>query len=743
MASATSDRRMGLTGDKGVKAPCTLATTGNITLSGEQTIDGVLTSETRVLVKNQTTASQNGVYKSSSSAWTRDLDFNGNLDVVEGTIILVNRGTTNADTMWRLTNTGTITIDTTSLTFERAAVNDSNSVAFLQSGTGAVETTVQVKDRLTVNVFDFFTAAQIADVEANTALVDVSAAINACTLAHPGKLIWMPPGTYMVDGLLSVTVQVDGSHFSPVSACLALRSNMHLRGTPGKTIIKAKSNIDASNDYWNLFMSNTYDTDLSFDGITFDMNGQNNPVVSGNSHQAGLFWGGASARPDNLRVTRCIFKNSAGLTGGICTGFSITTPAPLGVGLLVEDCQFIDNGFDVDDHSTIYSFSSETILRNNRFTIPNELAYRQNAFEIHAPDAIVTGNVIADYAGGGIIYSDGGSNLQNVDIYGNFFQTTMTSMYIGRATVAAGTDLFDINIHDNVFEIIDALDDYAQEPCCISILPTRGIYNIFVYNNTLIKGAYVYATYGILIGNATAGDSTNNISIRDNWISGFTRGIELPDLAGVGSVGYLEIVGNTVKDAKTSTTPAMSGIGIVVSARAGQTITTAIIEGNKVINPEFGGIYVSGTITNYKYDFNYVATGSSYAYYGTGSATITNDLSFYREGTCSPTIASSGGAIATYTTSIKWTKIGREVTYSGLVTITDNGTGSGTLTMQALPFTAAAYACGVAREAGVSGAACTVQVETATNTGTFYKYDNTYPAATGAAFRFVLSYPCT
>ena len=53
MSSATTDRRMGLTGDKGMKAPARLATTGNITLSGEQTIDGVLTIQSRVLVKNQ------------------------------------------------------------------------------------------------------------------------------------------------------------------------------------------------------------------------------------------------------------------------------------------------------------------------------------------------------------------------------------------------------------------------------------------------------------------------------------------------------------------------------------------------------------------------------------------------------------------------------------------------------------------------------------------------------------------
>lgn len=48
-----------------------VATTGNITLSGEQTIDGVLTSGSRALVWQQSDPSQNGVYVTGSGAWTR------------------------------------------------------------------------------------------------------------------------------------------------------------------------------------------------------------------------------------------------------------------------------------------------------------------------------------------------------------------------------------------------------------------------------------------------------------------------------------------------------------------------------------------------------------------------------------------------------------------------------------------------------------------------------------------------
>ena len=57
------------------KQPCVAATLANITLSGLQAIDGhTLVAGDRVLVKNQTTASQNGIYLASATAWTRSLD---------------------------------------------------------------------------------------------------------------------------------------------------------------------------------------------------------------------------------------------------------------------------------------------------------------------------------------------------------------------------------------------------------------------------------------------------------------------------------------------------------------------------------------------------------------------------------------------------------------------------------------------------------------------------------------------
>lgn len=101
-----------------VKSPCRVATTANITLSGLQTIDGIaLVEGDRVLVKDQTTGAQNGIYNVSTGGWTRARDFDGAFDVVTGTRVYVTAGTVNGAYEFVVSTTGTITIGTTPIAF--------------------------------------------------------------------------------------------------------------------------------------------------------------------------------------------------------------------------------------------------------------------------------------------------------------------------------------------------------------------------------------------------------------------------------------------------------------------------------------------------------------------------------------------------------------------------------------------------------------------------------------------------
>lgn len=102
-----------------------VATTGNITLSGTQTIDGIsVVVGDRVLVKNQSTASGNGIYVVSSGSWARSTDAstgtrgsNGLL----GATVTVEEGSISADTIYICSTDAPITIGSTSISFVRSS----------------------------------------------------------------------------------------------------------------------------------------------------------------------------------------------------------------------------------------------------------------------------------------------------------------------------------------------------------------------------------------------------------------------------------------------------------------------------------------------------------------------------------------------------------------------------------------------------------------------------------------------
>lgn len=96
-----------------------LATTGNIALSGVQTIDGVaLAVGDRVLVKDQADAKQNGIYLVAAKAWTRTTDADTGAKLSCGARFYVEEGAVNGGKVWILATTGAITLGTTLLQFK-------------------------------------------------------------------------------------------------------------------------------------------------------------------------------------------------------------------------------------------------------------------------------------------------------------------------------------------------------------------------------------------------------------------------------------------------------------------------------------------------------------------------------------------------------------------------------------------------------------------------------------------------
>ncbi len=102
------------------KASARVATTANITLSGFGLVDGVAPiAGDRVLVKNQTTQTENRIYVAAAGAWSRATDADTGTKLPQATLF-IQEGTANPDTQWTCTN-NTITIGATNIAFAQVS----------------------------------------------------------------------------------------------------------------------------------------------------------------------------------------------------------------------------------------------------------------------------------------------------------------------------------------------------------------------------------------------------------------------------------------------------------------------------------------------------------------------------------------------------------------------------------------------------------------------------------------------
>lgn len=114
------------------KASVRVLANTNITLSGTQTIDGIAVQVgDRVLVRGQTTGSQNGVYVCAAGSWSRAADTDATGEITAGAFWFVEEGTTYGKTQWRCETAGAIILNTTSI-----VINQFGASAAFSAGAG-------------------------------------------------------------------------------------------------------------------------------------------------------------------------------------------------------------------------------------------------------------------------------------------------------------------------------------------------------------------------------------------------------------------------------------------------------------------------------------------------------------------------------------------------------------------------------------------------------------------------------
>ena len=126
---------------------CRAASTANVViataLENGDTLDGVtLATSDRVLLKNQTTASENGVYTVvASGSASRDTEYDV-ISELAGQLVIIQEGTVNADTIYLCTTDTSATLGSSSITFTKVEPTNSGTVTSIVASTGLTGGTI-------------------------------------------------------------------------------------------------------------------------------------------------------------------------------------------------------------------------------------------------------------------------------------------------------------------------------------------------------------------------------------------------------------------------------------------------------------------------------------------------------------------------------------------------------------------------------------------------------------------------
>ena len=174
------------------KASVRAATTANVTLASDlengDTLDGVtLATGDRILVKDQSTGSQNGIYVvKASGAPDRSTDADTGAELTSNFAVFVEEGTANADQGYVLTNDGAITVGTTALTFTQFT-----GLGQIVAGDGLAKTgnTLNVTAGTGISITgDAVTNDGVLSITGTANQITASASTGAITLSGPQDL---------------------------------------------------------------------------------------------------------------------------------------------------------------------------------------------------------------------------------------------------------------------------------------------------------------------------------------------------------------------------------------------------------------------------------------------------------------------------------------------------------------------------------------------------------------------------
>lgn len=288
------------------KVAVNVATTTNLTsLSGLTTIDGIaLTNNMRVLVKNQNTGSQNGVYIATGTTWTRATDFDQTSEVVNGSYFLILTGNTYKNNSWILNTPNPISVGVTPLTFviftSANGVTSGNGISVIQTGGDYnISTKLASNSSLCVDASGLYVNNNIAGIG-----LDYSTGVlSVCGSALAGSSITWSGNTFNVNpstGNLSIALGTklntcsfntySGNTASAISCRLLSSIFQTYTGTTAPAQFANHTNFDT---YTGTTAPNTYVTKSAYNIYT----GATKTIVDGKAFLSGATFSGILRSP--------------------------------------------------------------------------------------------------------------------------------------------------------------------------------------------------------------------------------------------------------------------------------------------------------------------------------------------------------------------------------------------------------------------------------------------------------------
>lgn len=404
------------------------------------------------------------------------------------------------------------------------------------------------------NAFDYMNDAQIADIQAGTAAVDVSAAIQAAIDAVEsagGGSVFFPAGTYLV------------------SSFIQLKSNVSIFGTGSKSVLIKPASTSVA-------LARALDTtDIFISKLRFEQ-----PVVGDYSY--GLIIDGAT----HITVENCCFEKCQGGIGvfrdngsGTPNNIKIVNNTFNEIKAVASPGNTLADGVYVADYSNNIIITGNYFYQNNRWGIA--VAHSAGVTASTPDNVVVSNNIFEECGTTGLSGSVDVEVGEHITINGNHFidsyftgvnvSPDVGAVFGGRQVVISGNtftqiananfiygvyaqpNVSDVLISSNTFYDITTRGVYIRGDACI--INANHIYGCFI--GITLQGGNDHA----VTGNIIKADSTNE------------QGIE------VSTTTSFSITGNTIDGYDDVT----NGFGIRISAAATDfTISSNTITGGRV-----------------------------------------------------------------------------------------------------------------------------------------------------------------